>query len=225
MSNLSRFVTDKFLGLMGGDENRRQEIVGAIEAGSNALSNIEAGSNVSLSLVDGVLTISASGGGGGSAWGSITGTLSAQTDLQSALDLKANTSLTNLTASTAINQHLMPASSATYDLGSPTKIWRSIQAGALVDTTPTVSVDIAARNLSDTTGAVMLNYSGGAAIILNTKQISGVVDPTSAQQAATKNYVDTNAGYIPSTPSDWAGTAPTTVQEALNRLAAATPGA
>jgi len=32
------------------------------------------------------------GGGGASTWGSITGTLSAQTDLQSALDAKASTS-------------------------------------------------------------------------------------------------------------------------------------
>lgn len=32
------------------------------------------------------------GGGGGASWGSITGTLSSQTDLQSALDAKANSS-------------------------------------------------------------------------------------------------------------------------------------
>ena len=37
-------------------------------------------------------TITSSGGGGSSAWGSITGTLSAQTDLQSALDAKLGTS-------------------------------------------------------------------------------------------------------------------------------------
>lgn len=35
----------------------------------------------------------AAGGGGGVAWGAITGTLSAQTDLQAALDAKVNTSL------------------------------------------------------------------------------------------------------------------------------------
>jgi len=37
-------------------------------------------------------TITSSGGGGGSSWGSITGTLSSQTDLQSALDAKLGTS-------------------------------------------------------------------------------------------------------------------------------------
>lgn len=34
--------------------------------------------------------ISSNGGGGGGTWGSITGTLSSQTDLQAALDLKSN---------------------------------------------------------------------------------------------------------------------------------------
>jgi len=37
-------------------------------------------------------TITSGGGGGGSSWGSITGTLSSQTDLQSALDAKLSTS-------------------------------------------------------------------------------------------------------------------------------------
>lgn len=31
--------------------------------------------------------------------------------------------------------------------------------------------------------------------------------------------------YIPGNPSDWAGTAPDTVKEAIDRLAAASPGA
>ena len=38
------------------------------------------------------LPYSGSGGGGGHSWGSITGTLSSQTDLQTALDAKASTS-------------------------------------------------------------------------------------------------------------------------------------
>lgn len=62
--------------------------------GVNTL-NIEAGSNITLNQSGDTLTISASGGGGGggsSEWGSITGTLSDQTDLKNALDAKANTS-------------------------------------------------------------------------------------------------------------------------------------
>lgn len=49
-----------------------------------------AGSNISLTYDDtaNTLTIAATGGGGGGIWGSITGTLSDQSDLQSALDGK-----------------------------------------------------------------------------------------------------------------------------------------
>lgn len=39
-----------------------------------------------------ILSYSGSGGGGSSSWGSITGTLSSQTDLQTALNAKASTS-------------------------------------------------------------------------------------------------------------------------------------
>lgn len=54
--------------------------------GSGGFSNVTIGSGLSFSGG----TLAASGGGGGGTWGSITGTLSSQTDLQSALDLKAN---------------------------------------------------------------------------------------------------------------------------------------
>lgn len=63
-----------------------------------------------------------SGGGGGGTWGSITGTLSAQTDLQSALDLKAalispsfTTPTLGVASATSINKVALtaPATSAT----------------------------------------------------------------------------------------------------------------
>jgi hypothetical protein len=37
--------------------------------------------------------------------------------------------------------------------------------------------------------------------------------------------IDALADYSATTPADWAGDAPTTIQEAIDRLAAATPGA
>lgn len=46
------------------------------------------------------------GGGGGSVWGGITGTLSAQTDLQNALNLKANTSSLATVATTGVYNDL-----------------------------------------------------------------------------------------------------------------------
>ena len=55
--------------------------------------SVVAGTNVSVDNSDPLNPIvSASGGGGSSTWGSITGTLSAQTDLQNALNLKEDVS-------------------------------------------------------------------------------------------------------------------------------------
>ena len=56
-----------------------------------------AGANVTFSVGADTITINSSGGGGGGtvAWGAITGTLSNQTDLQAALNGKANTSHTH----------------------------------------------------------------------------------------------------------------------------------
>ncbi len=57
---------------------------------------LQAGTHITLVYDDtaNTLTINSTGGGGGggSSWGSITGSLSSQTDLQSALDDKAPTS-------------------------------------------------------------------------------------------------------------------------------------
>lgn len=60
---------------------------------SSKLESIQAGTNVTIDATDPQNPIiNATGGGGGSsAWGSITGTLSDQTDLQSALDAKPTT--------------------------------------------------------------------------------------------------------------------------------------
>lgn len=60
--------------------------------GSQSLLNLVAGTNVTLTdNGSGSVTI-ASSGSGSTTWGTITGTLSSQTDLQAALDLKYNTS-------------------------------------------------------------------------------------------------------------------------------------
>lgn len=62
-------------------------LLGRTTASSGAIEEITIGSGLSLSAG----TLSATGGGGGT-WGSIAGTLSNQTDLQTALNAKANTS-------------------------------------------------------------------------------------------------------------------------------------
>lgn len=48
-----------------------------------------------LALLQDIISAAGSGGGGSASWGGITGTLSAQTDLQTALNAKVNTSSLN----------------------------------------------------------------------------------------------------------------------------------
>ena len=193
MSNLSRFISDRFLGLMGGDENERQAIVTAIETGNNSLSNILPGTNISLSLVNGQLTINASGGGG-STWGSITGTLSDQTDLQSALDAKqsagnyASQDLSNL-ISTSIPQNLTPATSNTYVLGrSDGLMWSKGFITDLYDSAPSRSIAVEGRALYDGSNNKMFDWGGE--LNANSHEFINLLDPTSPQSAATQNYVD-----------------------------------
>lgn len=63
--------------------------VNQVSSGGVGVTSVVAGTNVTVDNTDPQNPIvSASGGGGGGTWGSITGTLSSQTDLQAALDLK-----------------------------------------------------------------------------------------------------------------------------------------
>lgn len=63
--------------------------------------------------------------GGGAVWGAIAGTLSDQTDLQAALDAKANTTLNNL-GSVAVNTTIASDADNTDDLGTSSNSWKDI---------------------------------------------------------------------------------------------------
>lgn len=65
--------------------------------------NLVAGANITLTESAGQVTIAGTGGGS-SSWGGITGTLSSQTDLQSALDAKLNLSGGTLTGDLTISK-------------------------------------------------------------------------------------------------------------------------
>ncbi len=107
-TTLSNETVDLIQGALGTPE-ARIELVDAVESGANSLDNIIAGTNITTSLVNGQLTINASGGGGG-----------------------ASTALDNLTSPTAINQNLMPDTDSTYMLGDNNNKWAQISTSSLI---------------------------------------------------------------------------------------------
>jgi len=71
----------------------------------------------------------------------------------------------------------------------------------LYDQAAIAALNYASRNLLGTDGTtVKLNWSG-ADLSVNTHKITNVVDPTAAQDAATKNYVDNRVRVFTSTPT------------------------
>jgi hypothetical protein len=105
----------------------------------------------------------------------------------------ATTALDNLTT-TAINIALIPDSDGIYDLGSSSLKWSTLFASeahidTLRDLSNVVAVDVANKTLKNTAAATVLDFSG-TNLSVNTRKITSVVDPTSAQDAATKAYAD-----------------------------------
>lgn len=101
---------------------------------------------------------------------------------------KANLALSNL-ASLAINTSLLPGTTNSIDLGSASKTFANafIQ-GVIHNGTQTV-IDPSASQLKSGSTA-KLDWSA-TDVSLNTRKLTNVVDPTSAQDAATKAYADT----------------------------------
>lgn len=93
---------------------------------------IEGGENITVTYNDetGITTIDSSAGGGGT-WGSITGTLSSQTDLQTQLDGKANVAHTHVAANITNFQTTV---SANTDVAANTTARHSHSNKALLDT-------------------------------------------------------------------------------------------
>lgn len=118
---------------------------------------------------------------------------------QTQLSSKASTTLNNL-GTTAINASLLVDSSTTYNLGSSSFKWNNIY-GQNVHA-PNIYNSSGQQAIS--TNSFLLTAPGGqsmwswddhsAGLSANTHKITGVVNPTATQDAATRNYVDTLVG-------------------------------
>jgi len=138
------------------------------------------------------------------------------TGLVTALAGKADQNLGNLTSPTSINQDLLPSVTATRYLGSSSFRWArnyadSVYASGIYDvSTSALRVSVGNQILWDNTNVAALHWSlrrlysatvaynamldwSGDHVSLNTHKLTDVVDPTSAQDAATKAYADTKA--------------------------------
>lgn len=110
-ASVSSFISGLFTKNLGGGDNTvtplasagKAKISGADTTAGFLIDKLVAGTNITLTKNNAggneTLTIASTGGSGSVAWGAITGTLSSQTDLQSALDAKVPTTRTISTTS------------------------------------------------------------------------------------------------------------------------------
>lgn len=130
---------------------------------------------VNFKLVDGTVG-SGGGGGGGGSWGSITGTLSDQTDLQAALDLKAN-------------------------LASPTFTTKTTHAYATLSTVPyfNASKELVSSSVTPTELGYLSGVTSAIQTQLNAKGVGDVVGPSSATTLALARFDGTTGKLLKNT--------------------------
>ena len=160
--------------------------------------------------IDGNLTVDGILNAGTFSVGALTGSnqiLSGNLTVNGNTDLGDSSSDT-VTVTARFDSSLVPSVTTTNDLGSGSLRWRDLYArdidgrngtftGNITVTGTVDGIDISARDAvltsTTTTASNALPKAGGTmsgAIAMGTKKITGMGDPTSAQDAATKAYVD-----------------------------------
>ena len=160
--------------------------------------------------IDGNLTVDGILNAGTFSVGALTGSnqiLSGNLTVNGNTDL-GDSSTDTITATARFDSSLVPSVTTTNDLGSGSLRWRDLYArdidgrngtftGNITVTGTVDGIDISARDAvltsTTTTASNALPKAGGTmsgAIAMGTKKITGMGDPTSAQDAATKAYVD-----------------------------------
>lgn len=118
----------------------------------------------------------------------------------------ANTTLSNLTSPTAINQDLLPGITNNNEIGSSSFQWGTVHVGSLYrngnerfnltlgqlkDSSSVVAINLDNRNLQDTSGAVRVNWSGSETIF--TGSVRPVVTNTASNGTPTFQWLTVNA--------------------------------
>lgn len=97
-----------------------------------------------------------------------------------------NSTLSNLTSPTAVNQSLISAANNTLDLGTSTNLWANIYASA-IRSAAVPNINLTSRSLHTSSGSTSVNY--GTGILSSTSGASQSIDWT--------NRVLSDAGAIP----------------------------
>lgn len=146
--------------------------------------------------------------GGGGTWGSITGTLSAQTDLNTALGLKAplasptftGTPLITTTPTTGDNTHkIADTAFVQQELTANTSYFGSMFEGTGTSIDPIVS--IAAYNAQTGTTYTLQNSDNGKVVTLNNASGITLTVPASLMAGFNCSIVQLGAGQVTITPS------------------------
>lgn len=149
---------------------------------------------------DGSVTISNTGGGGGGgvAWGAITGTLSTQTDLQNALNAKANTSSLATVATSGSYNDLTNLPTLPATVGDMLKSVYDVDDDGVVDSAERVEIIVRNSTGSTLTKGQVVYLSGATGNRPNAVLADATDEITSSKTIGivTANITNNSDGYI-----------------------------